>query len=83
MKEWKKESKRYIRDHECSFRYSIDESFNTDYDKHLMQKNTAELERWRKQIVGTFFFDGAFEVQENKKGIIDTVATAKSRDKIS
>jgi carboxyl-terminal processing protease len=30
------------------FDYSIDESFNTDYDRHLMQKNTAELtERWK------------------------------------
>jgi carboxyl-terminal processing protease len=33
------------------FDYSIDESFNTDYDKHLMQKNTAELtERWRSRL---------------------------------
>ncbi|PKH67080.1 tail-specific protease [Flavobacterium sp. ALD4] len=33
------------------FDYSIDESFNTDYDKSPYAKNTAELtERWRKQI---------------------------------
>jgi carboxyl-terminal processing protease len=33
------------------FDYSIDESFNTDYDKAPYAKNTAELtERWRKQI---------------------------------
>jgi carboxyl-terminal processing protease len=31
--------------------YSIDESFNTDYDKrHLMQKTAELTERWRKQI---------------------------------
>jgi hypothetical protein len=27
------ESKTYMRRYECSFDYSIDESFNTDYDK--------------------------------------------------
>jgi hypothetical protein len=41
-------------------------SFNTDYDKSFMQKIHELTERWRKQIVGTFLFDGAFRVQENK-----------------
>jgi predicted ABC-type exoprotein transport system permease subunit len=36
-------------------------SFNTDYDKSFMQKIHELTERWRKQIVGTFLFDGAFE----------------------
>jgi hypothetical protein len=45
---------------------SIDESFNTDYDKHLMQKNTAELtERWRKQIMSLSLTE-RLRVQENK-----------------
>jgi carboxyl-terminal processing protease len=34
-----------------SFDYSVDESFNTDYEKMPYAKNATELtERWRKQI---------------------------------
>jgi carboxyl-terminal processing protease len=51
------------------FDYSIDESFNTDYDKAPYAKNTAELTEMEKanQIVGTFFFDRAFESSRKKK----------------
>jgi carboxyl-terminal processing protease len=50
------------------FDYSIDESFNTDYDKAPYAKNTAELtERWRKQIKLSPLFDGAFESSRKQK----------------
>jgi carboxyl-terminal processing protease len=31
------------------FDYAVDESFNIDYEKRLIQ-NAAELDKWRKQI---------------------------------
>jgi len=67
------------------FDYSIDESFDTDYDKAPYAKNTAELnERWRKQIkLSTLSsLTERLRVQENKSKGIDTVATAKSGDKL-
>ena len=59
------------------FDYSIDESFDTDYDKAPYAKNTAELnERWRKQIkLSTLSsLTERLRVQENKSKGIDTVA---------
>ena len=67
------------------FDYSIDESFDTDYDKAPYAKNTAELnERWRKQIkLSTLSsLTERLRVQENKSKGIDTVATAKSGNKL-
>ncbi|WP_396167967.1 carboxy terminal-processing peptidase [Flavobacterium sp.] len=59
------------------FDYSIDESFNTDYEKAPYAKNTAELkERWRKQIkLSTLSsLTDRLKIQENKeKGIVDKV----------
>ncbi|MFB0910180.1 MAG: carboxy terminal-processing peptidase, partial [Flavobacterium sp.] len=55
------------------FDYSIDESFNIDYDKAPYAKNTAELtERWRKQIKLSALssLTERLRVQENKsKGV--------------
>jgi len=59
------------------FDYSIDESFNTDYEKAPYAKNTAELkERWRKQIkLSTLSsLTDRLKIQENKeKGIVEKV----------
>jgi carboxyl-terminal processing protease len=57
------------------FDYSVNESFNTDYEKAPYAKNSAELqERWRKQIkLSTLSsLTDRLEIQENKaKGIVD------------
>ena len=57
------------------FDYSVDESFNTDYEKAPYAKNSTELqERWRKQIkLSTLSsLTDRLEIQENKaKGIVD------------
>ena len=57
------------------FDYSIDETFNTDYEKAPYAKNAAELkERWRKQIkLSTLSsLTDRQKIQENKeKGIVD------------
>ena len=58
-----------------TFDYSIDETFNTDYEKAPYAKNAAELkERWRKQIkLSTLSsLTDRQKIQENKeKGIVD------------
>jgi carboxyl-terminal processing protease len=57
------------------FDYSIDESFNTDYEKAPYAKNATELkERWRKQIkLSTLSsLTDRLKIQENKeKGIVE------------
>ena len=57
------------------FDYSVDESFNTDYEKAPYAKNATELkERWRKQIkLSTLSsLTDRLKIQENKeKGISD------------
>lgn len=57
------------------FDYTIDETFNTDYEKAPYVKNTQELkERWRKQIkLSTLSsLTDRLKIQENKeKGIVD------------
>lgn len=57
------------------FDYSINEKFNTDYEKAPYVKNAQELkERWRKQIkLSTLSsLTNRLEIQENKaKGIVD------------
>ena len=63
------------------FDYSVDESFNTDYEKALYAKNSSELqERWRKQIkLSTLSsLTDRLEIQENKaKGVVDKKAPNK------
>lgn len=57
------------------FDYSVNETFNTDYEKAPYAKNTQELkERWRKQIkLSTLSsLTDRMKIQENKeKGIVD------------
>jgi carboxyl-terminal processing protease len=57
------------------FDYSIDETFNTDYEKSPYAKNAQELkEKWRKQIkLSTLSsLTDRLKIQENKeKGIVD------------
>jgi carboxyl-terminal processing protease len=57
------------------FDYTIDETFNTDYEKAPYAKNAKELkERWRKQIkLSTLSsLTDRLKIQENKeKGIVD------------
>ena len=57
------------------FDYSIDETFNTDYEKTPYAKNAIELkEKWRKQIkLSTLSsLTDRLKIQENKeKGIVD------------
>jgi carboxyl-terminal processing protease len=57
------------------FDYSIDETFNTDYEKAPYAKNAQELkERWRKQIkLSTLSsLTDRLKIQENKeKGIVE------------
>ena len=64
------------------FDYSIDETFNTDYEKAPYAKNTSELkERWRKQIkLSTLSsLTDRLKIQENKeKGIVDKDAKTTS-----
>jgi carboxyl-terminal processing protease len=59
------------------FDYSIDESFNTDYEKAPYAKSVSELtERWRKQIkLSTLSsLTDRLKIQENKeKGIVEKV----------
>ena len=71
------------------FDYSIDESFNTDYEKAPYAKNSNELkERWRKQIkLSTLSsLTDRLEIQEKKeKGIVEKKSPNKSNseDKLS
>jgi carboxyl-terminal processing protease len=64
------------------FDYSIDETFNTDYEKAPYCKTAAELkERWRKQIkLSTLSsLTDRLKIQENKeKGIVDKDAKSDS-----
>jgi len=64
------------------FDYSVDETFNTDYEKAPYAKNTSELkERWRKQIkLSTLSsLTDRLKIQENKeKGIVDKDAKTTS-----
>ena len=64
------------------FDYTIDETFNTDYEKAPYVKNADELkERWRKQIkLSTLSsLTDRLKIQENKeKGIVDKDAKATS-----
>ena len=57
------------------FDYTVNESFNTDYEKAPYSKNEAELkERWRKQIkLSTLSsLTDRLKIQENKeKGIVE------------
>jgi carboxyl-terminal processing protease len=57
------------------FDYSVNETFNTDYEKAPYAKNSKELkERWRKQIkLSTLSsLTDRLKIQENKeKGIVD------------
>ncbi|WP_310559955.1 carboxy terminal-processing peptidase [Flavobacterium sp.] len=57
------------------FNYSVDETFNTDYEKAPYAKNAQELkERWRKQIkLSTLSsLTDRLKIQENKeKGIVE------------
>jgi carboxyl-terminal processing protease len=61
------------------FNYTVDESFNTDYEKAPYAKNVAELkERWRKQIkLSTLSsLTDRLKIQEDKrKGIENTTAS--------
>jgi carboxyl-terminal processing protease len=63
------------------FDYSIDETFNTDYEKAPYAKTTEELkERWRKQIkLSTLSsLTDRLEIQENKeKGIVEKEGVTK------
>jgi carboxyl-terminal processing protease len=63
------------------FDYSIDESFNTDYDKEPYVKNTTELtERWRKQIKLSALssLTERLRVQENKTNGVDAIKDKKA-----
>jgi len=66
------------------FDYSIDETFNTDYEKAPYAKNVQELkERWRKQIkLSTLSsLTDRLKIQENKeKGIVDKDVKSSSDD---
>jgi carboxyl-terminal processing protease len=61
------------------FNYTVDESFNTDYEKAPYAKNVAELkERWRKQIkLSTLSsLTDRLKIQEDRrKGVVNAVAT--------
>ena len=76
---------------ESPFDYSIDESFNTDYEKAPYAKDVTELkDRWRKQIkLSTLSsLTDRLKIQENKnKGITssvdnDSLVGSKSGEKI-
>ncbi|WP_418264056.1 carboxy terminal-processing peptidase [Flavobacterium faecale] len=64
---------------EKPFDFTVDESFNTDYDKAPYAKNTTELnERWRKQIKLSALssLTDRLKMQENKaKGIKEELST--------
>ena len=67
--------------------YTVDESFNLDYEKAPYAKNLAELmEKWRKQLklstLSTLV--DKMKIEENRKnGIVDTLDTGyKSKKKI-
>jgi hypothetical protein len=60
------------------FDYSIDESFNTDYDKAPYAKTAELTERWRKQIkLSALSLDGAFESSRKQTRVLK--AKAKRR----
>jgi hypothetical protein len=51
------------------FDYSIDESFNTDYDKAPYAKNTLNLLKdGESRLNCRHLFDGAFESSRKQKG---------------
>jgi carboxyl-terminal processing protease len=59
---------------EVPFDYSVDESFNTDYEKAPYAKNIVELtERWRKQIKLSALssLTERLRVQENRSNEVD------------
>ncbi|WP_304196561.1 carboxy terminal-processing peptidase [Flavobacterium alvei] len=64
------------------FDYSIDETFNTDYEKSPYAKNSQELkEKWRKQLkLSTLSsLTDRLKIQENKeKGIVEKVEKSDS-----
>ena len=66
------------------FDYSVDESFNTDYEKAPYAKNASELkEKWRKQIkLSTLSsLTDRLKIQENKeKGIVEKDVKNTSED---
>lgn len=70
------EGKKFYKDIlNAPFDYSIDETFNTDYEKAPYAKNTQELkEKWRKQLkLSTLSsLTDRLKIQENRqKGIVD------------
>ncbi|WPR72557.1 carboxy terminal-processing peptidase [Flavobacterium sp. NG2] len=83
MKRMEESKKLYQAILEVPFDFTIDESFNTDYEKAPYAKNEIELkERWRKQIkLSTLSsLTDRIKIQENKaKGIVEE---AKSEDEV-
>ena len=73
MKRMEESKKFYKNILSLPFDYSVDESFNTDYEKVGYAKNTIELkDRWRRQIkLSTLSsLTDRLKLQENKeKGI--------------
>lgn len=68
------------------FDYTVDETFNTDYEKSPYAQNKEELkERWRKQIkLSTLSsLTDRLKIQENKaKGIVEKDDAKNSLDKL-
>ncbi|MGA9638581.1 carboxy terminal-processing peptidase [Flavobacterium sp.] len=66
------------------FDYTIDENFNTDYEKAPYAKNEKELkERWRKQIKLSALssLTDRLKIQENRaKGIIEDVKSSDEEE---
>ncbi|MEZ7500006.1 carboxy terminal-processing peptidase [Flavobacterium sp. Arc3] len=86
MKRMEESKSIYIGIMDVPFDYSIDESFDTDYDKAAYAKNTAELtERWRKQIkLSTLSsLTERLRVQENKSKGINAVDASKEADDVT
>jgi len=77
MKRMEEGNKRYKAILSIPFDYTIDETFNTDYEKVPYAKNDSELkDRWRKQIkLSTLSsLTDRLKIQENKeKGIVEKV----------
>ncbi len=83
MKRMEESKKIYKEILSTPFDYTVDESFNTDYDKAPYAKSVAELtDRWRKQIkLSTLSsLTDRLKIQEDKsKGVVDQ----KSSDSLS
>jgi carboxyl-terminal processing protease len=81
-----KESKDYYKGVlEKPFDYSVDEVFNTDYEKLPYAKNTAELrEKWRKQIkLSTLSsLSDKLDLQENEGKSDETKQVDKTSDEL-